>query len=139
MSDDPRPDDFPEDEQPLPAEMPSVDAADIRETRKRARTKKQQAREGEEFWVAVFSTPIGRRKMWQILEDLGTFEVRYGASPVGFPDERATWFSYGQHEAGRRLYDGWHMRMPTLVDLMRAENDPHLPDDVRKKVLKPNG
>lgn len=140
MSDETRDDDdLPDDEPPLPSEMPSVDASSIGEVRKRERRKKREARESEEFWKAVFATPIGRREMYRILAEAGTFEQRFAVGPTGFPDALASWYHRGAHDFGQRVYQGWLMRMPQEVVHMRAENDPNLPDDLRKKVLKPDG
>lgn len=120
-------DDFADDaDQPLPSEQPTVDAGNIKVVRRAVRRRKRDAREAEEFWTAVFSTPVGRREMYRLLAEAGTFEVKFACGPVGFPDHLATWYHKGAHDFGQRVYQGWLLRMPQEAIRMRAENDPAL-------------
>lgn len=121
-----------DDEAPAPTEQPTVSATSVGEVRRRERKKKREAREAEEFWRAVFASPVGRREVWKILEAAGTFEVRFAASPGGFPDPNATWFHFGQRELGQRLYLGWQHRLPDEVRAMHLENDWRFSDKPRK-------
>lgn len=113
-----------DDDAPAPGDLKTVSAASVGTVRKAERRKKREQREAEEFWRAVFSTPIGRREVWRILTEAGTFEIKFGCGPTGFPDPNATWFHLGQRELGQRLYHGWQFRLPDEIRLMHAENDP---------------
>ena len=74
-----------------------------------ARARKENAvelerRETEEFWKAVFASPVGRREVWQLLQSCHTFEERFACGPNGFPQPEATWFHAGEQSFGLRLY-----------------------------------
>lgn len=124
-----------DDDAPTPTDLKTVSAASVGTVRKAERRQKREAREAEEFWRAVFSTPVGRREIWRLLDEAGAFETRFACTPAGFPDPKATWFHYGQRELGQRLYQGWLFRLPDEIRLMHAENDrrfpkqPHRQDD----------
>ncbi len=106
-------------------------AVDPQRTEKIGRKKRSEARESDAFWYGVFSTEQGRREIWGILSELHPFDAHLANSPVGFPDERATWMHLGRQLTGQRLFQKWYARFPQLVLLMQAENDPKFPKPVK--------
>lgn len=80
------------------------DAADPRGQQRIRQKKKFQVQQSADFWQRVFSDPVGRRVMWEMLESMHTFETRFACTPAGFPCAEATWFQAGEHETGQRLY-----------------------------------
>ncbi len=126
MSDDDEPDE-------LPAEQPTVSASSRRSSRRFADQHRTRKREDDAFWAGLFSTQVGRRAMWSILESAHAFAPTFACGPTGVPQPEATWFHAGEQQLGQRLYQGWLLRHTEQVALMHAENDP------RFAHLKPKG
>lgn len=87
--------------QDLPAQQSAVDP---KETKKREARKKVLAREDADFIRRMLADPAGRRFMWGLLKDAGTFEEKYGFGPYGHPNREATWRYAGQKDFGLQLY-----------------------------------
>ena len=109
----------PDDPEPEP-----VSVASKRAYRKRKDAIKQQVKDAERFWLAVFETEIGRKEMWGVLQSAKTFEPQFACGPNGCPQPEATWFHAGTREFGQRLYLSWMKISPDGVMLMHRENDP---------------
>lgn len=107
----------------LPAERPTVDAANPSDIKKRESRAKRDRRQAQEFWQSVFSDPVGRREIWRILESAHTFEERFACGPNGFPQPEATWFHAGEQALGQRLHDSLQIMCFEGVYLMRCEHD----------------
>ncbi len=98
-------------------------AASVPQIRK-AREKQRKAQsEASEFWAEVMASIAGRREMWNLLAECGTFETRFGASPSGVPDPIASWFYAGQTALGQRLYRKLMLASPIGLQIMHREND----------------
>lgn len=108
---------------PQPAEQSgAVNAADpVAIKRARRRVKKSDDEAGD-FWREVFSTPVGRREMWGILDNGGAFSERFATGPNGFPQPEATWCQAGEQRFAFRLYLSWMRLCPDGVALMLGEN-----------------
>jgi hypothetical protein len=105
-------------------ELEPENAADPKAVKKRERKIQRQNREREEFWQSVFSTPVGRREIWAILQSGHCFEERFACGPNGFPQTEATWFHAGEQALVQRLYQSWQTQDYEGVYLMLCENDP---------------
>ena len=118
------------DEGPIPAEDPAdvdagpLDAGDPETHRKRLTKAALRDRERRHFWERIFADPVGRSEMWQILQQLGTFDERFGVGPSGFPQPEASWFHMGQRSYGLRLFQSWQALAREGVFLMQDEHDP---------------
>ncbi len=132
MSDSPDYDPLAEGEE---AEAQPVETVDLTDSRKyrRARDKvKREVQENEEFWRAVLREKAGRREMWRLIAVEGkAFNTEFAYGPVGFPDERATWYAQANQQSALRLYH----------DLLRIDHEGvrrmHLECDPRFQVAKP--
>lgn len=115
----------PDDDDPqtliAPDETPNV--GDPVKVRRRETELQMQRREAQDFWRQVFSTEVGRREMWAILSAAGTFEVKFGVGPSGYPQPEASWYHLGEKDMGQRLFMSWmqHDRDGTM--LMLSENE----------------
>lgn len=98
-------------------------AVDPARLKRKKQVKLNEEQQAEVFWGRVFADPIGRREMWRLLQRLHPFDVRIGATPVGFPDERSTWMQLAEQLVGQHIYQEWFARFPQEVSLMRSEND----------------
>lgn len=105
----------------------------MRKANARAR---KEAREQQRFWVSVLSTPIGRREMWRILDELGTFRVEFANGPVGFPDPHATFFKLGQSSYGQRFYGELLVWDRAAVMKLHDENDPRFVKQPRRSTIQ---
>ena len=94
-----------EDREDRPQDLPEQQSAvDPKEAKKRINRKKLQAREDADFVQRMLADPAGRRFIWGLLQDAGTFDNRYGFGPYGHPNPEATSRFAGQQELGMRLY-----------------------------------
>ena len=98
----------------------AADPVQIRAAHRKQRETKQDA---TKFWAGVFATAIGRREMWNLLQEAGAFEVQFACGPNGFPQVEATWFKAGASNYGLRLYHSWLLAEPEGVRQMHIEND----------------
>lgn len=101
-----------------------VDAGDPDAVKRRAKKLKFDARESADFWRGIFSTPVGRREMWGLLQACHFNETKFSCGPNGFPQPEATWFALGEQEVGRRLFDTWLINSRDGVLKMLDEHDP---------------
>lgn len=117
-------DDFGDDpENDLPSAQPTVDAArpvSVRRQREKANLAEENA---QKFWQRVFADPVGRREMWNILQEAHTFNERFACGPNGFPQVEATFFHAGEQAFGLRLYQSWMLMDRAGVMLMHDEHD----------------
>lgn len=90
-----------------------------------------EQREEIELWIAVLSTPVGRRTIWNLLQSAHAFEERFGDRASPFPHPEATWFRAGEQAFGQRLYQMLLAFDPGLVAAMHAEHDPVFQANVR--------
>lgn len=70
----------------------------------------------------AFASPVGRKAMWQILEEAGTFQVLFGHVNGNAPDPIASWFNAGKRELGLSLYHSWMRANRDGVLLMLDEH-----------------
>lgn len=121
MSDAPPEDDHPEE----PDHTPDLtDRRSIRRTRDR---QLQEQREREAFWKAVLADKVGRREVWRLIADMDwghAFNTKHAATPVGFPDERASWEYLGQQQMALRLYHELMAIDPQGIVKLHEEFDP---------------
>jgi hypothetical protein len=118
----------PDDDEPEQAPS-AVDRESHRRIRNRA---KRAAAEGKEWWIRAFSSTIGRRELYQILDSAGLFRERFAVSPTGFPDHLATFAYAGEQRLASRLYLSWLKLCPEGVNKMLAENHSALAEPVRR-------
>lgn len=121
------------DDDALVSEQPTVDASSPQTQRKTRAAQLKRIAEDTGFLNAVLNDPIGRRWLWQQLDDLGTFKDIFAAGPSGFPDPNATSFYRGQQSYGLRLYRTLVRINPEIVALMHREHDPAFPKPPRPK------
>lgn len=119
---------------PFEVDEEQVSAVPTREQRERQENKRtREDREKREFWAGVFAHPVGRREMWGLLNEAGTFEEKFACGPNGFPQVEATWFHAGAHAFGQRLYLSWLILARDGVIQMHDELDPRFPKPKRRK------
>jgi len=111
-----------------------VDAADPVSVEKQRRRRRKTDNEADLFWQGVFSTEIGRREMWAILQSGHAFETPFMASPGGFPDPNAAWHRAGEMAYALRLYHSWMAAAPEGVTQMHQEHDDRMKRGSRRKV-----
>ncbi len=87
------------------------------------RTRKGQVKDAE-FWKGVLASETGRRIIWGLLQDAGTFQERFACGPNGFPQVEATWFHAGSQAFGLRLYQSLAVIDRSGLFQMHDENDP---------------
>ena len=127
MASDDLPDDppFEEEDEEERAPEPVNAASKASTTRIRNRAKRGRA-EAAAFWTTAFSSPVGRRELWGILEAAGTFRQRFANGPNGFPQPEASWVYAGEKDMGMRLYLSWLALCPDGVAQMLREHHPQL-------------
>jgi hypothetical protein len=108
-------------------------AAEPAQIRERARTQAQMRREIGNFWRKCFADEVGRKALWDLLNEMHPFETKYGASPVGFPDERASIAYMAEQQMGLRIFLSWQLHDMDGVSLMQREHDPRLPKKPRRR------
>lgn len=117
--------DAPEEEDPGADHTPDLtDRRSVRRTRDR---QLREQRERAAFWQAVLADKVGRREVWRLIADLDwghAFNTKHAATPVGFPDERATWEYLGQQQLALRFYHDLMAIDPAGVMLLHQEFDP---------------
>ena len=122
---DPDDDDREDRPQDLPEQQSAVDP---KESRKRTNRKKLQAREDAEFVRRMLADPAGRRFVWGLIRDAGTFEEKYGFGPYGHPNTAASQFYAGQRDFGMRLYHRLAMLDRAGLLSLHDEFDPRFKD-----------
>jgi hypothetical protein len=133
VSDLPEYDPLDDGDEPIePAAVETVDLTDGRKYRRSRDKVKREVQETEEFWRAVLREKAGRREMWRLIAVEGhAFSTDFAYGPVGFPDERATWYAHANQQSALRLYH----------DLMRIDHEGvrrmHIECDGRFMVAKP--
>jgi hypothetical protein len=104
---------------------------------KKLSAKERQDAESQRFWSQILAHPVGRRELWQILQQAHAFEERFACGPNGFPQPEATWFHAGEMSLGLRLFLSWQKIDPKGVLLMQQEHDPRFakpkPPKTRKR------
>lgn len=92
------------DPEPTTSLLETVNVGD--EAGVKAQTKAQaiKQRDSAEFWQMILATEEGRREIWQILDDAGTFAKRAGISANGGYDPIVNAFYDGQRLLGHRIY-----------------------------------
>ena len=121
---DPIEPEIPEEDEIQASDTETVDAASAKGIRKQKRAIRVKDEQKRAIYRQLFSTPAGRRVMWEILNDTNPFEALFVTGPNGFPQPEATWFRAGQREYGLRLYQSWQLLDRDGVNLMLDENDP---------------
>lgn len=117
--------DQPSDE-PVTANLETVNVAEPRDVQKRTRQQRTEQQDSDEFWQMILASPRGRTEMWTILKSFGTFEHRLGVGPGGFPQPDLTQFNMGRKSAGEELYLRWMGIDREALMLMLTENEPSL-------------
>lgn len=90
-----------------PEVVGQVNAADPDETRRRADLQKHQFRDQRSWFQNMIRSEHGQRFLWDLLEQHGTFEERYGVTANGSHNPELTWSARGQKDLGLRLYHEW--------------------------------
>ena len=74
-----------DDEAPLPGsyEAGLIDPADLEADEKARVRKRIEELESRRFWRGVFNDPVGRREMWTLLNDVGTFQTKFMCADAG--------------------------------------------------------
>ncbi len=119
--DDLSPDD---DDNELPTGQRTVDASSRRGLSKQRREQIERRNEAAMFWKQAFAHEIGRRELWNLLQELHPFETKFGCTPTGFPNPEATWAAHGEQQAGLRIFQSWLILDRDGTLLMQSENDP---------------
>jgi hypothetical protein len=128
-------DDIAAEEEVLPSEQPTEDAASPRKVAQRRRSLAREREQEETYLRAVLADPVGRRVLYGILNAAHTFDTRFAVGPSGFPDANATWFHAGEQALGLGLYQRWQQIDHQAVFLMLTENDSRFqpPPKTRRK------
>lgn len=82
---------------------------------------KERARLRERLLRSLMERPQFREWLMDLLLEFDTFGRTFGASPSGFPDDRATEFHLGRKAAGWRLWTIFDDLCPEQASLMRRE------------------
>jgi hypothetical protein len=116
---------FPEDpDEAIPLQAPSAaDRGSQKHIRERA---KREASEATAFWLQVFSSEVGRREMWKLLDTMHYDRERFVYTPGGHSAPEATWAEAGIQRLGFQLYRKWMALAPERVMEMLREHDPAL-------------
>ena len=102
-------------------------AVDEDEAKRREDIRKNQELENKRWLKRALAHAAGRRMLWGILAEAGTFEERYGFGPNGHPNPEATWSYRGQKDFGLRLYHSWLALDPEGIVSLLREFHPHFP------------
>lgn len=113
-----------------PDETP--DAADPKSVNRARRKRELVDKNRESYLRRMLSDEFGRRFLWDMLTDLGAFQVRFGQTPAGTENERETWMNQGQAYFGQRLYRTLLKADHLAVHQMHLDHD-----DAFKKPAKP--
>lgn len=106
-------------------ELQIASAADPPEMRQLKARHRREMRDGDQMWRTVLSNETGRRELWKILREAGTFENRFAVvGQMGMPLPEQTWLHAGEQSFGLRLYHQWLKIDHQNVYLMHLENDP---------------
>ena len=83
----------------------------------------RERKQREEIKVAFLRQLLGsepfREWLLSLLTEFNTFGNTFAATPVGFPDNNATWFHAGMKAAGWRIWEEFDGAAPDLAGLMR--------------------
>lgn len=126
-----------DDTGPLVSEQPTIDAASRQTLKRRIKQIDIETQNKQNFWRKVFADPVGRREMWRILQEHGTFTDNFACGPTGFPNPEATWFAAGQKGIGLRMYHEWIILDRDGVFQMHDENDSRFQQPAAAKRRKP--
>lgn len=131
MADELEDDDAPEDV--VLVDMPN--AADEDGVQAQAKASRRRKEKDGEFLARLLADPAGRKFVWSVLAECHPFETKFGAGPVGFPDERATWTFLGEQLLGLRFYLSWQRLDPAGMQRVLDEFDPRFakPKRIRKQ------
>lgn len=78
--------------------------------------------------------PAGRKAIWDLLYEAGTFETRFGMSPNGSDCPDRTDFHRGEQSVGMRLYQTLLLIDTEGVAVMHREHDPRFPKPKKPKM-----
>lgn len=118
-------DEAPEQDDDDHLELQIASAADPPEMRQLKARHRRETRDGDQMWRSVLGTEVGRRELWKILREAGTFEDRFAlAGQLQMPVGEQTWFHAGEKSFGLRLYHQWLKIDHQNIYLMHLENDP---------------
>jgi hypothetical protein len=127
MSENPYSDELPPEALETMGEVPAPDERNSASRRgqkaKKARLDEERA-EAWRVWHAMLASPIGRREIWRLLNDAGTFKTAFACGPNGFPQPESTWFQAGIKDFGERFYRTLARDHRALVLQMHSEQDP---------------
>lgn len=87
----------------------------------REKSLRERARLRERMLRGLMDRPQFREWLMDVLVEFDTFGRTFGASPSGFPDDRATEFHLGRKAAGWRLWTLFDDLCPELASQMRRE------------------
>lgn len=122
-----------EDERSAPEIPNAADELEIKAVQQDQQRKKEQA---ADFWRDALRREAGRKAIWDILDGAGTFTTTFSSGPVGFPDERATWFHAGQRDIGERLFNALVILDRENAFRLLDEHDPRFPKPKRPRRKK---
>lgn len=95
------------------------DAARDEEQEREAKLRRERHRV---LLLRLLNDPDTRDWIWGLLTEFGTFEMKFAATPTGFPDPQATAYHRGRHSAGWRIWAELDDAAPELASLMRREH-----------------
>lgn len=133
MSDLPEIEDDGDDFDAVGTDQPTIDAGNPRAVKKRRQDVEDEQREIDLFWASLMKLPLGRKIMWGLLRDCGTFDASFQCGPNGFPQPDATWFKAGQKAVGEGLY--LKLSVVAREDTLRMhdEYDSRFPKPLKKR------
>ena len=118
-----------EDDGTPSALAPTENIADPVRNRRRKVERGFQERERLEFWQSIMSTKIGRREMWDLLENGHAFQTQFAVTPAGFPDANAAWFHAGEQAYAYRLFLTMMKNDPANTQVMLQEFEARIMPD----------
>lgn len=109
---------------PADALSPAEGVAEPADVRKRQRRARKRVQTAAGFWQRLLATEEGRAEVWAILDHAGTFDMRAGVGPNGFPQPEVTMFNLGQKAVGEWLYFRLLAYDPAGTATMLEEHQP---------------
>lgn len=106
----------------------AANAGEPESVRAQVRAQAQRQRSSAEFWSSIFASVDGRREMWGILKDLGTFDIPAGVAANGSYDPSLTAYFNSRKDAGQALFLTWMAYDRDGVMQMLAEHQPRVLD-----------
>lgn len=110
------------------------DAADPKSINRVRRKRKLVEDNRANFLRRMMAEPEGRLFVWDLLSDLGTFDIKFGMTPGGMSNDRESWFYQGQNHFGQRLYRTLMKADHAAMYQMHKEHDPAFAEPKKPKM-----